>query len=64
MNLDRAAIESTVRVVLSMIVGCVATRLSEEQRTQLVAVLVPVVWPILSVWWSKKSDQAVQRKAQ
>ncbi len=63
MNLDRAAAESATRVILAMVVGCAATRLSEAQRETLVTALLPVAWLFVSVWWSKKSDQAVQRKA-
>ena len=57
---DRATLESSVRVILAMIVGCVATRLSQEQQAVLVAALLPIVWGVVSVYWSKKSDNAIK----
>lgn len=57
---DRATLESSIRVILAMIVGCVATRMSQDQQAALVAALLPIVWGVVSVYWSKKSDNAIK----
>lgn len=58
--IERATVESGVRVLVAMIVGAFALRINDADQGALAAFLGPVIWFFLSVYWSKQSDKAIK----
>lgn len=61
--MNRAAIESFVRLVITGIVGAGVVALPKDQQELAITSIAAIAWIVVSLWWSKKSDQKVKENA-
>lgn len=61
--MNRAAVESLIRVIVSGVVGAgVVTFADAGQQELAITSIAAIVWIGVSLWWSKKSDQAIKKE--